>query len=624
MTSSNSLLLFSLGPVQDFIAASRKTKDLFGGSLLLSYLSGIAIETVSKYTVNGKPLGVESIIFPSLKHEKITPLGTAFPNRFLAIVPSEEVKGIATAAEKSVRDKMQEIANGVISLGSAHSLVNEIKSAGVDQYKSQVENFVECYWAAVEWNGVPADYGSTYERVEGALGQRKLIRNFKQIAEQGEKCSLIPSLVDVVNAKSSGGKERLSGVAIVKRFFPDWQKAESKFPSTSTVAVSDFVKDILLLSKQHEKIRNLAGTFAEKVKAVTSEFASQPLPMTKTLADQNNLSEFATIDGDWFFEDQYESENLRKALEEEKSNWIYPRGPATAAKNALRALLKGAKELDINSPSKYYAVIRFDGDRMGKWLSGAFRNSVSIDAHRQLSDKLLEFSGKLKEIVERRHCGQIVYAGGDDVLAFVTLRDCLNVSKDIREAYAIMENAAAGGAGEKPTGSLGIVIAHHKDDLKSVMTESRSAEHFAKEAIGRDAVSISLLKRSGDHTTSGAKWKLDGNLDTVEILNQFGNFVKNRDLAKGFIYDYATESDVLSDVNVDAAGQEFKRLFLRRLSQKKKKATPKAEIVETVSKFWKLAKLKYEQKDENEKVIATYPAFPLFAAAQFIAKGGNQ
>ncbi|MCL5067944.1 MAG: type III-B CRISPR-associated protein Cas10/Cmr2, partial [Thaumarchaeota archaeon] len=434
MTPSNSLLLFSLGPVQDFIAASRKTKDLFGGSLLLSYLSGIAIETVSKYNMNGKPLGVESIIFPSLNDDKINLLDTAFPNRFLAIVPSEHVIGIASAAEKSVRDKLQEIANGVISLESVHSLLNEMKSAGVDQYKSQVENFVECYWAAVEWNGVPADYGSTYERVEGALGQRKLIRNFKQIAEQGEKCSLIPSLVDVVNAKSSGGKERLSGVAIVKRFFPSWRKTESKFPSTSTVAVSDFVKDILSLSKRDETIRNLARIFAEKVNAVRSQFASQPLPMTKTLADQNNLSEFATIDGDWFFEDQYESENLRKALEEEKSKWIYPRELATAAKSALRALLKRAKELDVDSPSKYYAVIRFDGDRMGKWLSGAFGNPVSIKEHRQLSAKLLEFNGRLKEIVERRHCGQIVYAGGDDVLAFLTLRDCLDVSKDIREA----------------------------------------------------------------------------------------------------------------------------------------------------------------------------------------------
>jgi CRISPR-associated protein Cmr2 len=39
-------LLFSIGPVQDFIAAALKTKDLFAGSLMLSYLSTNAIETI--------------------------------------------------------------------------------------------------------------------------------------------------------------------------------------------------------------------------------------------------------------------------------------------------------------------------------------------------------------------------------------------------------------------------------------------------------------------------------------------------------------------------------------------------------------------------------------------------
>ncbi len=44
--SENKYLVFTLGPVQGFVAQSRRTRDLWAGSFLLSYLSGQAMNAV--------------------------------------------------------------------------------------------------------------------------------------------------------------------------------------------------------------------------------------------------------------------------------------------------------------------------------------------------------------------------------------------------------------------------------------------------------------------------------------------------------------------------------------------------------------------------------------------------
>src|SRR5690242_8207915 len=56
---SSYLLLISLGPVQDFIASARRTRDLHFGSWFLSELSRAASQEIVTYNK------LESLIFPS-------------------------------------------------------------------------------------------------------------------------------------------------------------------------------------------------------------------------------------------------------------------------------------------------------------------------------------------------------------------------------------------------------------------------------------------------------------------------------------------------------------------------------------------------------------------------------
>ena len=44
--SNGKTLHFTLGPVQGFVSQARRTRDLWAGSFLLSYLSGHAMKAV--------------------------------------------------------------------------------------------------------------------------------------------------------------------------------------------------------------------------------------------------------------------------------------------------------------------------------------------------------------------------------------------------------------------------------------------------------------------------------------------------------------------------------------------------------------------------------------------------
>ncbi|MBW1972998.1 MAG: hypothetical protein JRI44_09245, partial [Deltaproteobacteria bacterium] len=60
--------IFSLAPVQGYIAEARKTKDLWIGSMVLSYLSWLGMKVIAT------DLGPDHIIYPSLRNQPIVDL----------------------------------------------------------------------------------------------------------------------------------------------------------------------------------------------------------------------------------------------------------------------------------------------------------------------------------------------------------------------------------------------------------------------------------------------------------------------------------------------------------------------------------------------------------------------
>ena len=165
---------------------------------------------------------------------------------------------------------------------------------------------------------------------------------------------------------------------------------------------------------------------------------------------------------------------------------------------------------------KYIAVIAMDGDQMGKTLSG-FKN---IDGHRKFSEQLGAFAIAVAPIIEE-FAGQLIYAGGDDVLAIVPAKKAVTCAAKLSNLFS--ENVKNKNS-ESLTASAGIAIGHSSVPLQDLVHAAHDAESRAKKTYGRNALAISIYKRSGEILEWGCKWgskALDvyGELFTLSTLH---------------------------------------------------------------------------------------------------------
>jgi CRISPR-associated protein Cmr2 len=641
---SKSYLLFSIGPVQEFIAASRKTLDLFAGSLLLSHIIGKAIGVIIDN--NGE------MIFPDIKSKAELVLGNiaSLPNRFFCKIPNNPQKIAEDAASKVL-----EIFTNISSEVKKSFRINS-DTVWNNFWEEQPKNFLEIYWVLLE-DDDSKSHSVKYKTIEQFLGKRKLIRNFNQLEQPGIKCSLILNFSAVHtngrdakefwedhanrNKKYFRSGERLSSIAVTKRKFLTAFNKNDSFPSTSTIAVSGFIRSLIKQAMTDFDLKKSIGDYASQVQTMQKKLSDwgeiQNLPSLYKLVGENELlKRLLTIDGDWLFPESYKEKKIRKeyAIEGE-----IPEEVATAkdARHNLFSKIKeyNKKQLDrkniITSPSKYYAVFYFDGDRMGEILSRA----EDEDAHRDISKALRTFSTEtIPRIVEgifkeKARLGKVIYSGGDDALCFCTLDDMFNIILDIRKSFGqAMKSAGV----ENATGSIGVAIAHHQMNLQQVLEAARKAEHYAKEKVGRDAVGFALLKNSGEHSIIGAKWFPNGN-SIIDVLKSFSKKIDDKILSTSFIHDLEDERIGL-EKNISIPGMiesEIKRLLKRRTSSKaEKEQREKNEGHPEAERDWKkeivtfYSSLKTSRLNEENKLdVSVLKQFiDLLEIAQFTARGG--
>jgi CRISPR-associated protein Cmr2 len=138
-----------------------------------------------------------------------------------------------------------------------------------------------------------------------------------------------------------------------------------------------------------------------------------------------------------------------------------------------------------------------DGDRIGAAISAL----ESPDSHREFSRALAGFAKQAEEIV-KEHNGVLVYAGGDDVLAFLPVDRCLNCARRLHDAFgSCLEKYS------KPTLSVGIAIGHFMENLEDLLEQGRLAEKAAKQVENKDALAIHLHKRGGGPIRIQGRWE---------------------------------------------------------------------------------------------------------------------
>lgn len=465
-----SLLKFQIGPVQDFIAQARSTRDLWSGSYLLSWLVAAGIKAL--------PQMGEELIFPSKEGQPLLkePLAVNdtgllipnLPNIFIVEV-SGDVQKIASGVIIAIKNEWKSIADSVwnsdarkkAKIGDHHKI----------RFDAQVDRHLSISWQATPI--IDQNYRDAYRLNGWHLDAVRQTRDFSAW----------------LSTEGNNEKDSLSG------------KEEALFQGSGEPDKTNRIS--MLLDKHTDRLG--AVSLIKRLWHMTYLESKKGLPTSSEKFPIRSIPAIAALKVD---------------LDDAEKN-----------------------QEQVNGDS-YIAAIAFDGDSIGKWVNGELSSS-KIDLrlhHSNFSKSLSHFAlQSVRKIVEEKvdvkgqqkstqvAIGQLIYAGGDDVVCLVPADAALEVAKKLREAFREATNTTESSY-EKPDASAGIAIAHVRAPLQDLIREAQKAEKRAKNDLQRAAFSITLLKRSGEITYWGSKWDHGG----IELYQQIAKLMNDKKLSTKF------------------------------------------------------------------------------------------
>ena len=218
---------------------------------------------------------------------------------------------------------------------------------------------------------------------------------------------------------------------------------------------------------------------------------------------------------------------------------------------------------------------------------GQQTRAMSPSRHLAISAALNDFAlYVVPGVIEREFLGRVLYAGGDDVMAMLPVADLLPAMRRLRYAYsghdprdASIDWKTARGSRELvckegfallrgrlmrmmggATASCGAVITHHQAPLTAVMRELREAEQRAKNEGGRDAFSLTVIKRSGGVLHLTAKWG-----EPLELLLDVRDFLAAPSVSRRAVYNSLVWlRDLPENADADMLGSLLGYQFIRQ------------------------------------------------------------
>lgn len=626
-------MLFQIGPVQDFIKQARKLQDLWSGSYLLSYLIAQAIIAVAE------ELGPDNIIYPQVRgtplidmhwhqreyidsklrashpNELLVP---NLPNRFLALIPAgDEGERIAKAAEEAVRKTWKEIAESV------RSLINEKIGEGCgkwdEAWDNQVSKFPVIDWVIHEWADVETAINDAKEKnappLEGGWENSPLYHAYKwamDIIPQGERedydAHKNSAFAWMLHYASTDWKFAARKNA---RAFDQWVECGKGLKKGIPKDYLDGKNEVIGGEKHSDFWDKLREQFP-------TDFRGSQLYGAITIIKR--------LWSESYLKKKLELENARPKFE------------------SIQDIADGLEEAEAGNISSnnnykniYYAVLTMDGDGMGKWVRGdntpQLRNLLADKAreyfekkwgqrnaklnlpdftnvqrplspgyHAALSEALSNFSLYCAGAIVEKFGGQLIYSGGDDVLAILPAKVAIDCAQALQIAFRglhpynpqchasdkvkqvlkelfyykddyrehtdgfIVLNREQEGVGKKEslkpnyplmvmgpraTISAGIAIGHVHDPMQDTIQAARDAEKMAKNLPEKGGFALSIIKRSGETVSFRAKWESGAPSVWSEL------FYGEHNLSEGFAYKYAARVKDLVVIGGSAEGAKY-------------------------------------------------------------------
>ena len=489
----------SIGPVQGFVAQSRRTRDLWGSSYLLAFLSAHAMRgadaaggAISQPVVDDDPL----YRWVCGHRDGAAPPVGSLPNHFVVSVDGDPA-AVANAAIEAFQDAWRQVCNAVWKqfVEPASDIGNGTKQI----WNRQVDTFWEITWTAGELNAEG-----------GLLARRKHWRSHCPPGEPGDKCAVMHDLQELsghVRSESSASRreqdrfwhrvrasqslglldlrhherlhERLCAIALVKRLFPrvarealGWNVETSHWPSTVYVGAVPWITRVVNAAPRQ------ARAYADTVRRNATGVFHEQQPPFAGLKNVPEAGDFTKLDANYF----HLNENVAAGAREQLGR---------ALKDLYDA--KDAAGQPLGAPASFYALLLADGDRLGRLVGEAGGGDVSR--------ALATFTGEVRKVV-CRHDGVTIYAGGDDVLAMLPVAEALPCAESLAKCYRAAFKNRTGA-----TLSAAVTFAHVRLPLAGVIAEAhRLLDDVAKDGNGRDSLAAAVLKPSGLYCEWTTTW----------------------------------------------------------------------------------------------------------------------
>ena len=602
------VVIFSIGPVQTFIASARRSRDLWSGSWLLSELAKACAKSLNDLGDTKAQL-----IFPHVDKSNQADLEEnsdfSVGNKVqvvLTVDSVDELKDIIDNAKESVKKRfIKEASNALSRLPKdKHYLRETIWNSQLDDYLE-----IQTAWARF---GDDNSYHDAAQNAGRVLASRKATRDFSPTCAISEK-NFITSLVQLDNARKTTDKnhnvikqpyqdlfmlpkssldgmretvlkesglqknslqrklslsksEQLDTVGVIKRLGFE-EKAEQFTPFTRITAHA-WIKEIA--QKEPDALNRLKGTYRELCR----------LGVASGVTGNNKVYQDFAYDAQLLYPSRLEVTLKEYQNSDDKE--------AKEIVDNLKVLKKTLAPLfqRYGEPYRYGVLLLADGDRMGELLDKA-KTQVQ---HQEITQALSNFAGQVTYTM-RQSSGHCIYAGGDDVLGFVPLDKAYKCADDLQKLFANSLSGVANklGAENSPTLSVGLAICHIMTPLGVIRELASQAEKFAKgdhvdesqsTEKRRNALGILLSVRSGNDT------KLRFNWDDLAGLNAFEtmvNYYVEKQIPSRIAYDvreiYLRTCDFAIDdkqLQKDIQSAELLRMLKQARTNQSKKIADQA------------------------------------------------
>lgn len=476
------LLLFSIGPVQDFIAAARSTRDLWSGSYLLSYLISTTLGKIAK------EVGPDQVMFPNLldqplidhhlsaevfeqvtfckqsiaaglghstdpqKRQKL--LTPSLPNRFLALLPARmpvtdiPIEEFVNSLVEDLRNDLREIAKTVAEFVENHP--SKCLDFDRKEFDAQVEKLLEVHWQTLP---IPESISELQElaRIIPEDQEATAVDPFPF----APRMALNAILAMTGNCPPQHPLNTNSGWGLMNAslsWLHDGTKAQRPFDAWRAgrwESGKNFNKDSL--NGKEEAVMRVNGSASE-----IESHCKSGLHMSQGTFKKGELLGASTL-----IKRLWHETFLSQALDIDVAKAMpMPNTYSIAAGHPFAQDERDGADKKESS-EKYYAILALDGDEMGKWVSGSKSpnmahclspkalkyyqehapdflkapRAVTPSWHLQFSEALGNFSLHAAQRVVEAFNGRLIYAGGDDVLAMLPAYEALACARALRGAF---------------------------------------------------------------------------------------------------------------------------------------------------------------------------------------------